>query len=82
MGAGIYKKYFYVNDWFWTHGDDLIEKMLKFYPQLNQIILFSMNNYFPIYGAGIEHYFSIFLYNNDIDIKRTIMNKCTIIRKF
>jgi len=81
MGAGVYKKYVYVNDFFWTHGDDLIEKMLKFYEQLHDIISFSMNNFFPIYGAGIEHYFAIFLFKNNIDISQTIMNKCNIIRK-
>ena len=81
MGAGVYKKYVYVNDYFWTHGDDLIEKMLKFYEQLHDIISFSMNNFFPIYGAGIEHYFAIFLFKNNIDISQTIMNKCNIIRK-
>lgn len=82
MGAGVYKKYLYVNDFFWTHGNDLIDKMLKFYPQLNKIIHFAMNNYFPIYGAGIEHYLALFLYNNNINIKQTIMNKCNIIREY
>ena len=76
-----HKKYIYVNDFFWTHGNDLIEKMLKFYPQLNSIINFSSNNYFPIYGAGIEHYFAIFLYNNNININQTILNKFNIIRQ-
>jgi hypothetical protein len=81
MGAGIFKKYVYVNDFFWTHGSDLIIKMLNFYPQLNSIIDFSTNNYFPIYGAGIEHFFAIFLHNNNIIINQTIMNKCNIIRQ-
>ena len=81
MGAGVYNKYVYVNDFFWTHGSDLIDKMLNFYDQLHNIILFTMNNFFPIYGAGIEHYFAIFLFNNHIKIQQTIMNKCNIIRQ-
>lgn len=81
MGIGIYKKYVYVNDFFWTHGDDLIEKMLKFYEQLHDIIKFTMSNFFPVYGAGIEHYFAIFLFKNKIDINQTKMNKFNIVRK-
>lgn len=81
MGAGVYKKYVYVNDFFWTHDDNLIVKISKFYEQLHDIIKFSISNFYPIYGAGIEHFFAIFLFNNKININQTIMNKCNIIRK-
>ena len=67
---------------FFGHGDDLICEMGKFYDELNSIINFTTNNFFPIYGAGIEHYFAVFLFNNKINVKHTVMNKCNIIRKY
>lgn len=81
MGAGVYKKYIYVNDYFWTHGDDLIEKIMTFYDALFGIISFTLDNFFPIYGAGIEHYFAIFLKNESIQLRQSKMVKCNIIRQ-
>ena len=82
IGGGIYRnKYVYINDFYWTHDDNLIETMMQFYDELYNIIYFSMNNFFPIYGAGIEHYLAVFLYWKKIKIVRTIMNNVNIIRK-
>ena len=41
----------------------------------------SIKTGWPIYGAGIEHFLSVFLFNKNINIKPTIMNKMTIVRE-
>lgn len=81
MGAGVYKKYVYVNDFFWTHGDDLINNMLLFYSDLPSIIAYSKDIFFPIHGASIEHFFAIFLFTKKINVMQSTMTRCNIIRQ-
>ena len=80
LGGGVYRNYTYVNDFFWVHGQDIIHKMLLFYSSLVDIINESKTTGWPHYGAGIEHFFSVFLYKQNINIKLTNMNMMTIIR--
>ena len=80
LGGGIYKNYTYINDYFWTHGQDLISKMITFYLELIKITNDAIINGYPQYGATIEHFFSVFLSNQQLIIKKTLMNNGTIIR--
>lgn len=82
LGGGVYNNYTYVNDFFWTHGPDLIDKLKNFYLELPNIINNSIINCFPLTGAGIEHYFSIYLFNNNINIKKSCMHPMTVVREF
>jgi hypothetical protein len=80
LGGGVYKNYTYVNDFFWVHGQDIVHKMLLWFNSLIYIINNSKQTGFPSHGAVIEHFFSIFLFNQQINIKKTIMSNMTIIR--
>lgn len=71
FGCGTIKTYAYVNDQFWTHGMDLIEKMSKFYENLIDIINQSNKEHSIYSGANIEHYFLRYLFNNNINIQKT-----------
>ena len=71
FGCGTIKTYAYVNDQFWTHGMDLIEKMSKFYENLIDIINQSNKEHSIYSGANIEHYFLRYLFNNNINIQQT-----------
>lgn len=71
FGCGTIKTYAYVNDQFWTHGMDLIEKMSKFYENLIHIINLSNKEHSIYSGANIEHYFLRYLFNNNINIQKT-----------
>ena len=71
FGCGTIKTYAYVNEQFWTHGMDLIEKMSKFYENLIDIINQSNKEHSIYSGANIEHYFLRYLFNNNIDIQKT-----------
>lgn len=83
IGGGVYKNYSYVNDYFWTHGEDLIFKMQLFFLNFNTIINNTLLTGFPVYGAGIEHFFSVFLFENDIIINKTKMinNYSSVVRE-
>jgi len=71
FGCGTIKTYAYVNDQFWTHGMDLIEKISKFYENLIDIINQSNKEHSIYSGANIEHYFLRYLFNNNINIQKT-----------
>lgn len=71
FGCGTIKTYAYVNDQFWTHGMDLIEKMSKFYENLIDIINQSNKEHSIYSGAVIEHYFLRYLFNNNVNIQKT-----------
>ena len=71
FGCGTIKTYAYVNDQFWTHGMDLVEKMSMFYDNLIDIINQSNKEHSIYSGANIEHYFLRHLFNNNINIKKT-----------
>ena len=71
FGGGIIKTYGYVNDQFWTHGQDLIYIMKNFYKNLFKIINKTNKEHMPYNGGNIEHYFLCFLFENNIKIKQT-----------
>lgn len=71
FGCGTIKTYAFVNDQFWTHGMDLIEKMSMFYDNLIDIVNQSNKEHSIYSGANIEHYFLRHLLNNNINIKKT-----------
>jgi len=81
LGGGVIQNYTYVNDFFWTHGHDLIDKIALFGQELKDIIINSIKTGWPIHGGGIEHFLSVFLFNKNINIKHTIMNQMTIVRE-
>ena len=71
LGWGTIKTYAYVNDQFWTHGMDLVQRMSKFYDNLIHIVNQSNREHSPYAGADIEHLLLRHLYNNNINIRRT-----------
>ena len=82
ISGGVFNnKYIYVNDFYWTHGDDLIDKMLNFYNELSNVIDYRMCDAFPNNGAGIEHYLAVYLHLQNIKISRTIMDNVNLIRQ-
>ena len=81
LGGGVIKNYTYVNDFFWTHGHDLIDKMTLFGEELKDIMINSTKTSWPLYGAPIEHFLSVFLFNKNINIKPTIMNRMWVVRE-
>ena len=54
---------------------------MNFYNELSNVIDYRMSNAFPVNGAGIEHYLAVYLYLQNINISKTIMNNVNIIRK-
>jgi len=80
--GGVFQNYTYVNDFFWTHGHDIIYKMALFGHELKNIICNSIKTGWPVHGAAIEHFISVFLFNKNINIKPTIMDNMTIVREF
>jgi hypothetical protein len=61
--------YICLSDEFWTHGMDLIEKMIKFYDNLADIINQVKKEHHLLHGGNIEHYFLRFLFNNNVKIR-------------
>lgn len=82
IGYGVYENYIYVNDFYWTHGNDLIKIMSKYYSEMNNIIKKCAETMFPIYGASIEHYLACFLFNNNVNLSLTKLNRLNIIREY
>ena len=60
-----------LSDEFWTHGMDLIEKMSTFYDNLVDIMNQVTKEHHLFSGGNIEHYFLRFVFNNNINIKKT-----------
>ena len=82
LGGGVFQNYTYVNDYFWTHGHDIIYKMELFGHELKYIMCNSIKTGWPLRGAAIEHFISVFLFNKNINIKPTIMDNGAIVREF
>lgn len=74
LGGGVFYNYGYVNDQFWVHHQNNIEEMKLFYKFLPYIIQNSINNFWPCHGCWIEHFFAVYLFNQNITIKRSLLN--------
>tara|TARA_Y100000389_G_scaffold202678_1_gene248692 strand:+ start:47 stop:442 length:396 start_codon:yes stop_codon:yes gene_type:complete len=74
FGGGIYKNYAYVNDQFFIHNNSLVNTLTKFYKELPSIIDDTLNTFYPNYGCWIEHFFTKFLINHNIKIRRSILS--------
>ena len=74
FGGGYYKNYAYINDQFWCHKTDLIERMKLFYIEMPNIINRCKDIFFPEYGCWIEHFFCNYIVQNNINIKRSCLN--------
>jgi len=74
FGGGYYKNYAYINDQFWCHKADLIERMKLFYIEMPNIINKCKDIFFPEYGCWIEHFFCNYIVQNNINIKRSCLN--------
>lgn len=82
FGGGCYKNYAYVNDQFWCHKPDLIEKMKSFYESLPNIVNSCKKNFYPEYGCWIEDFFCKFLVENNINIEKSCLDGVFIRQNF
>jgi hypothetical protein len=73
FGGGYYKNYAYINDQFWSHKADLIEKMKLFYIDMPNIINKCKDVFYPEYGCWIEHFLCNYIIQNNINIKRSCL---------
>lgn len=74
FGGGYYKHYAYLNDQFWYHKPDLIERMKLFYIELPNVINKCSKLFFPWHGCWIEHFFCNYIVDNNIKIKKSCLN--------
>lgn len=74
FGGGVFENYGYVNDQFWCHHKDKISIMKNFYIKLPYIIQNSLKTFWPCHGCWIEHFFAKYLFDNNLKIKRSILN--------
>jgi hypothetical protein len=70
----------YVNDFFWYHGEDLLNVLTCFYDDLPDIINECLNTFWPI-SYGMEHYFSVFLQKRKILLQKSNINYYTCVRE-
>ena len=82
FGGGCYKYYAYINDQFWCHKMDLIQKMKSFYEKLPDIINDCKKTFYPEYGCWIEHFFGKFLVENNIIIEKSNLDGVFIRQNF
>jgi hypothetical protein len=76
LGYGKFKNtnYNYVNDQFFYHNHSLINIMSTFYENMENLIVYMNNEKIGNKGALIECMFDLFLRNNNINLKKSIID--------
>ena len=70
----------YITDFFWYHGEDLLDTMILFYDDLPNIINNCLESFWPI-SHGMEHYFSVFLQKRKVLVQMANNKYYSIIRE-
>ena len=74
LGGGVFENYVYVNDQFWCHHSEKIKIIKNFNFTLPDIIQNALRTFWPCHGAWIEHFLATYLFNNNLLIKKSILN--------
>jgi len=77
-GSGLVHGYPIVNDYFWTHGPDLVDRIACFYDEMPELLLECSRTFFPNRGCLIEHLFFKFLFKYHIYIKTSVVKGIVI----
>jgi hypothetical protein len=81
FGYGPFHHYYYTNDQFFTHGQDLISTVSKFYEEMPFIINKCAVTVYPTKGCTPEYFWYTFLTNHNITIAKS-KNTGIFIREF
>jgi hypothetical protein len=72
FGFGLVHGYPTVNEQFWVHGPDLIDRFATFYDEMPALFLDCTRTFFPDRGCLIEHLFYKFTFKYRINLRKTI----------
>lgn len=73
LGFGILHGYPIVNDQFFSHGPDLVDRFAGFYDEMPSLLDDCTRTFFPDRGSLIEHLFYKFLFRYRINMKKSVL---------
>ena len=73
FGFGLVHGYPFINDQFWSHGPDLIDRFAGFYDEMPGLLLECTQSFFPDRGCLIEHVFYKFVFKYRFTLKKSCL---------
>jgi hypothetical protein len=73
FGFGLVHGYPMINDQFWCHGHDLIDRFAGFYDEMPELLLGCTQTFFPDRGCLIEHLFYKFIFKYRFTLKKSCL---------